>query len=279
MNKKSSVVKAFAKLNLNLKVLGKRSDGYHDIKSLMVTLVLADDIYISVRASGGIKLSSTDASLPKGKGNLAYRASKEFFSAAGIKPGSVNLHIVKRIPVSAGLAGGSADAAATLKGLNRIYGSPLSKSHLMDAAARIGSDVPFCLHGKPSIVTGRGETLKSAGSIPRLWVVIVCPFLKVSTEWAYKQYDLTKNQTGWYNSRQREFGVIFENDLERATVLKYPQILGLKEILTMLGSQVSLMSGSGPSVFGIFDTQQNAGRAHKALQALGAVKVILTRIR
>ncbi len=222
-------VKAYAKINLSLKILGMRPDGYHEIESLMQSVSLHDVITLSETPSG-IQLTTTNLRLPTDERNLAYKAAELFPRNTGIK-----IYIEKNIPVAAGLAGGSADAAAVLYGLNKMTECRMSNIELMELGAQIGSDVPFCLTGGNCTVRGRGESVTRNMLHATRSYVLVVPEVKVSTKWAYEAW----------NGEQGA-----KNDLEPVVVKKYPIIQKIKEKLLELGCSFAQMSGSGPSVFG-----------------------------
>jgi 4-diphosphocytidyl-2-C-methyl-D-erythritol kinase len=236
-------VKAHAKINLSLKILGRRPDGYHVIESIMQSVELCDYITLE-QIDSGIQLSTTNLRLPIDNKNLAYQAAKLFFSELKIenrklKIGGIKAHIEKNIPLAAGLAGGSADAAAVLYGLNIMFGSPLSREDLLQMGEQIGSDVPFCLVGGNCTVRGRGEQVARNPLHAARKYIIVVPELEVSSQWAYAAWDETSFKPG------------AKNDLEPVVVKKYPVIQKIKDRLRELGCSFAQMSGSGPSVFGL----------------------------
>lgn len=230
-------LKAFAKINLSLRVFDKRPDGFHNLESLMQSISLCDDITLSP-GSSGIELTCSDPSVPLGRDNLAYKAAELFLKTAG----GVKIRIEKRIPVAAGLAGGSADAAAVLFGLNCLSSlvSRLSSLELLKLGAEIGSDVPFCLTGGTCLVKGRGEVVEKQRPWPKTYFVLVCPGVCVSTRWAYEEFDKMHLET--------PDGI--KNDLEPVVVSKHEVVADIKEKLIKLGCLEAQMSGSGPSVFG-----------------------------
>jgi len=262
-------VQAPAKLNLILKVVGRRADGYHELVSLMVPVNLVDRLTFST-GSPGIHLTCHGIPLPKNGDNLVFRAAEAFFSRARRKP-FLSISLTKNIPVAAGLGGGSSDAAATLKALNTFYGHPLGSKDLAETALALGADVPFFLQNLPSIARGVGEQLEPVSDWPEYWYVIVTPPVSVSTAWVYNnlKLKLTTPENGYIVNPLREdwstIGDLLENDLETVTAVRYPVIRSIKRVLVEAGAEGALMSGSGPSVFGVFRSEEAAGRAKETV--------------
>lgn len=260
-----------AKVNLILRVIKKREDGFHDIFSVMQPVSLFDHISIEVKEGDSISVSSDRTDLPADSSNLAYRAARLFFDLTGIKKGAA-IHIQKNIPVGGGLGGGSSNAATVLTGLNGLTGAGLSEKELMDESSKLGSDVPFFILKGAAVATGRGEVLKKI-TLPRFNYVLVNPGLHVSTAWVYNNLDLTKkvednilsySEAGlWEGERIKRLLV---NDLEPVTAKRYPVISELKRELDGLGALGALMSGSGPTVFGVFPDRDSALSAFKSLK-------------
>jgi len=278
---------SFAKINLFLRITGRRPDGYHTLFSLMTRLELADIITL-VPASGGIKLFCGHPAVPEDKTNLAHRAAALFYDQAGINP-DMTITIDKRIPVAAGLGGGSSNAAAVLAGLNRRYEFPLSGSALMELAAGIGADVPFFLLDTPALAKGIGERLTPYHRLLPLPVVLTVPDIPVSTAEVYKSVNLAltfdknfSNLNSFTELTCFDTKTHLVNDLETVTAAWYPQIKRLRQMLAAEGAIGSLMSGSGPSVFGIFPDTETAERAGRSLQGRTventAVRVYVTKI-
>lgn len=262
---------AFAKINLTLDVGQKRSDGYHEICSVMQTVDLADTLSF-FRTPEGISIDCDSLQVPPGSGNLAYRALEMLSSRLG---GGVRLEIRKRIPVAAGLGGGSSDAAAALKGANVLYGLGLKEEKLISYAARLGSDVPFFILGGTVLARGRGEKVSRLVPCPELWLVLVKPDFGVSTKDVYAHYKpemseprtpmlLAALERGCRDDVVSSLG----NDLEKVTFKLYPEVGILKEKLDSVGSEKSVMAGSGPTVFGVFPGEDEARRAARELQGL-----------
>ncbi|MDD5491476.1 MAG: 4-(cytidine 5'-diphospho)-2-C-methyl-D-erythritol kinase [bacterium] len=255
-------IRAYAKINLMLQVLGKRADGYHDLASVMQEITL-HDLLTMVKIPEGITLTCSDQALPMDKSNLVYKAVMTMQKEADRlkKPVSgVKIHLSKNIPVGAGLGGGSSDAAAVLKGLNKLWQLRLSEDRLAWIGAKLGSDVPFFITGGTALAKGRGERLTLWPGIPAFRLVLVKPLMGISTAWAYKNLKISltkqpKNIKIIHNSlRKKRFNQLEEylqNDLESVCISKYPSILEIKHRLLALGATAALMSGSGSTVFGL----------------------------
>jgi len=258
-----------AKLNLLLRITGQRADGYHELVSIFVPVGLYDTLKIS-KLGRGLEVYWSGRELPKGQDNLVNRAAVSFFEKTGIRKGA-KIMAVKKIPLASGLGGGSSDAAATLKGLNQLWGNPLSNGDLKGVALSLGADVPFFLLQRPAIARGIGEILQPIRDFPSFWYVIVSPNLMVSTAWAYEtiKFKLTNEeiQNIIKNSKKAISNIseLLSNDLERVTLGKYPFLYSIKDTLIRLGARGALMSGSGPSLFGVFDSAKKAHEAGKIL--------------
>ncbi|MBW1732141.1 MAG: 4-(cytidine 5'-diphospho)-2-C-methyl-D-erythritol kinase [Deltaproteobacteria bacterium] len=278
----SLVVKAPAKLNLILKVTGRRPDGYHDLFSIMVPVGVCDTIRLSP-GEEGITIQCRGRDLPSDESNLVYRACECFFSAVGLKP-SVHAVVDKVIPIAAGLAGGSSDAAATLEALNKIYGNLLDPQGLHKLARELGADVPFFLAHGPCVARGIGHVLDPIEYFPSFWYVIVSPPLQISTAWVYGQLklELTQKSNNYIVEFSREMfdnlDNFLENDLETVVLPRFPEVQRVKALLLKAGAQGVLMSGSGPSVFGIFAERDSAIEAKRFLdqKRVGEVFVATT---
>ena len=251
-------LKAPAKINLALEVAGKRPDGYHEVAMIMQSVSLHDTLILSLQESD-ITLMCDRPELPCDHSNLAYRAAELLRREVGVARG-VKIELNKRIPLAAGLAGGSTDAAAVLKGLNRLWGLALSPVELEQLAARLGSDVPFCLWGGTSLATGRGEILTPLPDFAGHGVVLANPPLHVSTALVYGNYRgaVGNRRRDIFPLRrsieQQDFAAVADtlfNDLETVTVPAYPQVAEIKEQLLQAGAAGVLMSGSGPTVFAL----------------------------
>lgn len=271
-------LQAPAKINLYLKVTGRRVDGYHTLKTLMQKVSLCDKLELRPRRQG-IRLHCSGGAVPENSDNLVYRAAEFFLQAVGrLRKGSVpgvEISLEKNIPIAAGLGGGSSDAAATLKGLNVLYGYGCTDEELATMGLRLGADVPFFLvDTAAAIATGIGEIITPVPSLTGYSILLVNPGFSVSTRWVYQTFALTKRESAsnLKNSQEgfNEHGVLsrsvsvearsmaMRNDLEMITIAKYPEIDQLKNELIKNGAAIALMSGSGPTVFGLFDDKQSA---------------------
>lgn len=259
-----------AKVNLVLKVLRRREDGYHDIASLMQKVSLADDMEFAPRKEG-IALACPGSDLPTGEGNLVVRAARALFAEAGFE-GGAEITLRKRIPTAAGLGGGSSNAATTLMVLNEMFRFGFDRDRLIRIGARIGADVPFFIYGSSAWAFGIGEILEPAVTPPNMWLVLVNPGFEVPTKWVYQSLNLPLTKTAiQYSippfSGVRELAAVLSNDLEAVTVERYPLLGELKGFLLGQGALGSLMSGSGPTVFGLFEREADAVRAERALRS------------
>jgi 4-diphosphocytidyl-2-C-methyl-D-erythritol kinase len=267
----SLTLKAPAKINLFLKILNRRPDGYHEIESLMQKIALFDILHLS-RQRDSISLSCQGRPVPEDRENLVCRAALAFFSATGIAAG-VQIILEKKIPVAAGLGGGSSDAAAVLYGLNRLFSAGLDLESLMDVGLQLGADVPFFLQDcSGAVATGIGECIKKVKSISDSWILLVNPGFEVSTKWAYENFPLTYISNPYILARGREMDMNFKiaspalfeelgNDLEVVTINRFPEIGDIKKELKEAGAVTALMSGSGPTVFGLFSGKKQAQRS------------------
>lgn len=248
--------KAYAKVNLFLEITKKRTDGYHEIRTVFQTISLADELMLE-KTEEGITISCPDSDVPCDENNLIYKAVKIIKEISEYNKG-INIILKKNIPVFAGLGGGSSDGAATIRGLNKLLKLNLTCSEMSLAAASLGSDVPFFLEGGTVLAEGRGEKLVTCLPTPDLWVVVIKPDISVSTGWAYKQWDYDMKQCGNLenfvsNLTQNNFtdkNLLF-NSFEDIIKKHYPLIKTIKEKLDMLGVKDHLLSGSGSSVFGL----------------------------
>ena len=285
-------IRAPAKINLRLRVVGRRADGYHLLDTIMVPVSLYDEIEIrKVRVVGKnnrparqtIKVSCDHPLAPDGEANLAYRAAQLLMEKTKSDQ-AIEIRIRKRIPVGAGLGGGSSDAAATLVGLNRLLHLGFPGRKLERLALRLGADVPFFIRGQPARARGIGERLQPLHGVSRLWVVILYPGFPVSTAWAYRNLpakltklrvntSITSSLTGAGN-----LGNMLVNDLETVTLGRYPKIGLMKEMLMRAGAAGSLMSGSGSSVFGVFRSKRRAEQAFRRLRQEEEVQTYLAHL-
>lgn len=266
--------KAPAKINLLLDVLRKREDGYHEVEMVMTMVDLADRLELEELPGDRIVLSSQAGFIPTGEKNLAFQAARLIKERYRVSKG-VYMRLDKRIPVAAGLAGGSSDAAAALRGLNRLWGLGLSMRELEALGAELGSDVPFCVRGGTAVARGRGEALESIPAPPQCWVILAKPPINVSTSDVYGA--LKANELAEHPSlenmlraiRSSSFAGVCEamgNVLETVTLSRYPEVRQIKECMMKLGADGVLMSGSGPTVFGLVGRETKITRIYNGLR-------------
>lgn len=265
--------KAPAKINLVLDVLHKRPDGYHEVEMIMTTVDLADRVSFQPTANSKIQLKTSQRFVPIDKKNLAYQAADLLRKKYGVKQG-VEITLDKHIPVAAGLAGGSSDAAATLRGLNRLWNLQLSVDELARLGAQIGSDVAFCVYGGTALATGRGELIQELSAPPNCWVILAKPTISVSTADIYG--NLRVDQISHPNTsamlqalEQQSYEQMCQsigNVLEPVTMKLYPEVAILKEQMLRFGADAVLMSGSGPTVFGLVKQESRVPRIYNGLK-------------
>ena len=267
--------KAMAKINLGLDVVGKRPDGYHDLRMIMQTVNLYDRVKLTATRSPGVRVKTNLRFLPTDRGNHAYQAAQMLIDEFGIKDG-VFIDLEKHIPVAAGLAGGSSDAAAVLVGMNLLFGLGLSSEQLRLRGVKIGADVPYCIMRGTALAEGIGDRLTSLPGIPRCSIVVAKPDLRVSTKYVYTHLHLDENTVHPDIDAQIEairagdlkgMCACCGNVLESVTETAYPKISELKKTMMDGGALVSMMSGSGPSVFGIFDEKEKAQAVYEQLRS------------
>lgn len=266
--------KAPAKINLMLDVLHKRPDGFHEVEMIMTMVDLADRLELSELPRDSIIISSQAGYIPLDEKNLAFQAARLIKDRYDVKSG-VHIHLDKRIPVAAGLAGGSSDAAATLRGLNRLWRLNIPVEELLELGAELGSDVPFCITGGTALATGRGEKLTPIGSPPQCWVVLVKPQINVSTAEVYgrlRSANIAVHPSSLLMRRAIEEGDFqgvcdrLGNVLEEVTLKLHPEVQQIKDAMTRLGADGVLMSGSGPTVFGLVSKQSKVARIYNGLR-------------
>lgn len=265
--------KAPAKINLSLDVLHKRNDGYHEVKMIMTTIDLADRVELIDLPNEQIRIISHNRFVPDDQRNLAYQAARLLKDRYEIKRG-VSISITKTIPVAAGLAGGSSDAAATLRGLNRLWKLGLSLDELAELGAEIGSDVSFCVYGGTALATGRGEVIQHIQPPPHCWIVLAKPTIGVSTADVYRNLDLKTIEHPDVNGmvqaiQQKEYDTICHllgNVLENVTLRMYPEVANIKDQMKRFGADAVLMSGSGPTVFGLVQYESKVHRVYNGLR-------------
>ena len=273
-----------AKINLTLDILGKRPDGYHEVSMIMQSIALHDTLTMEKMREGiGLKISVPW--MKADESNLGWKAANLVKERCGVK-GGVNIHLTKRIPVAAGLAGGSADAAAVLRGMDRLYGLGLTDEELCSLGAELGSDIPFCLMGGTQLSTGRGEVLRRLKGMPTAWVVLAKPRVSVSTAWAYQNYDEQGAERHPDNDLVEQkiisqdlkaMAPLLCNVLESVTIKKYEVIDRYKQLMMEKGALMSMMSGSGPTVFGLTAKKSEALRIAAHLRHVTRADVFVTR--
>jgi len=264
-------IRAPAKINLFLKVTGKRPDNYHELCTLMCPISLYDTITLTFGAKKTLTFCS-HPDVPDGETNLAHRAAAAFLESIDCSEG-VRISVEKKIPVAAGLGGGSSDAASVLLAMNRYYGNPLSQDRLIETGCRIGADVPFFIFQKPALATGIGEKLESVAGLTPYRVLLVNPGFKVSTAEIFKNYNLTLTNREKVLKKSLFIDSVFDisrdlcNDLETVTGSRFPEIFSIKSLLLRHGAKGAAMSGSGPTVFGLFTDRTAAEIAVDAFRA------------
>ena len=268
-------IQAFAKLNLTLDILGKREDGYHDLRMVMQSITLADTLTLEENQGEGLRVNANLRFLPTGEKNLAAAAALRFWEALGREPEDLDIRIEKRIPVCAGMAGGSSDAAAVLRALNQRAGEPFSPKELARLGERVGSDVPYCVLGGTALAEGRGEVLTPLAPLPRCWVVACKPDFPISTPELFAQADRVKLrrrpdtaglvaalEAGDLGGVARRMYNVFEDVLPARL---YTRVAEIKNVLIQCGALGANMSGSGPTAFGLFDRLEAAQEARACL--------------
>lgn len=273
-------LRALAKINLGLDVTGKRPDGYHEVRMIMQSIQMFDQLEIEKSGEPGIRIETNLSFLPCNENNLVYRAADLLMKEFDIRSG-LDVKLTKFIPVAAGMAGGSSDAAAVLVGVNRMFGLGLSTRELMERGVKIGADVPYCIMRGTALAEGIGEKLTRLSPMPPCHVLIGKPGINVSTKFVYGNLDLKKVKThpdidairdaierGDLQGVARNMG----NVLELVTCPAYPVIEEIKELMMQEGALNAMMSGSGPTVFGLFDDQETAKKAYEKLRDSGLTR-------
>lgn len=266
--------RAYAKINIGLDVLRRRADGYHEVKMIMQTVDIYDELVLERRKEPGIELRMDNSDLPSGGDNLICRAADLLFREKKITEG-VNISLTKRIPIAAGMAGGSADAAAALRGVNELFDLGYSLTELQALGVGLGADIPYCLAGGTMLSEGIGEILTPLPAPPAAHLVIAKPDVNVSTAFVYG--NLHADRLAWHPDIDGMIAALQKGDLdgitgrlgnvlETVTVKAHPVIEQIKELLRKQGAENALMSGSGPTVFGIFKEKETAARAAEAVE-------------
>lgn len=267
------IKKAYGKINLGLDVLRRRPDGYHDVKMIMQMVDLYDTLTFEKREDQQIVLTADKEGIPCDENNLIYKAAKLLFSYKQVSYG-VNIHLEKRIPVAAGMAGGSTDAAATFTGLNELFELGVSQEELLKLGVQIGADIPYCILGGCALSEGIGEVLTPLPNPPYCELVIAKPDINVSTKYVYenlnlptlkKHPDIDGMRAAIEEGNLAGISERLENVLESVTVQKYGIIQQIKDEMISLGASNAIMSGSGPTVFGLFDSGEQAEHAKETI--------------
>ena len=275
-------LKALAKINLGLDVLGRRENGYHDVRMVMQTIYLYDNITIKKTQEPGIQLESNLFYLPLDEKNIAYKAAKLLMDEFQI-PGGVHITLDKHIPVAAGMAGGSSNAAAVLVGMNRMFSLGLSEKELMERGVKLGADVPYCVMRGTVLAEEIGEVLTPLAPVPKCYVLIAKPGVSVSTQMVYEKLDaqeITEHPdidgiiAGLENQDLYKVAASMGNVLELVTIEEYPVIEEIKNVMKEQGALNAMMSGSGPTVFGIFENRRTARKAQAKLRERKIAKQI-----
>ena len=277
-------LKALAKINLGLDVLRRKEDGYHEVKMIMQTIHLHDQIHMKKIEEDEIKIRTNLYYLPNNENNLAYKAAKMLKDEFHL-PGGVSINLKKVIPVAAGMAGGSSDAAAVLFGMNKMYGLKLSMQELMDRGVKLGADVPYCIMRGTALAEGIGEKLTQLPAMPKCHILIAKPPINVSTKFVYENLHANDLKPEDHPPVDAQIEALKEgnleklvanmgNVLERVTVPEYPVINEIKQLMLDNGALGSMMSGSGPTVFGIFKSYTDAKVAYEKIEQSGLSKQI-----
>lgn len=269
-------LKALAKINLGLDVLRRREDGYHEVRMVMQTVHIFDQLLLEKRQEDGIFVRTNLFYLPENENNLVYKAARLLREEFGL-PGGISIQLKKYIPVAAGMAGGSSDAAAVLFGMNRMYDLGLSVEELMERGVKLGADVPYCVMRGTALAEGIGEVLSPLPPMPPCTILVAKPGIGVSTRFVFENLradelefhpDIDGMVEALRNQDLKGLAGLMDpgNVLETVTVPAYPVIQKLKDAMMSYGALAALMSGSGPTVFGIFESRQAAKRAYGALK-------------
>ena len=275
-------LKALAKINLGLDVLGRRENGYHDVRMVMQTIYLYDNVTLSKTEEPGIKLETNLFYLPIDENNIAYKAARMLMDEFDIREG-VRIVLDKHIPVAAGMAGGSSNAAAVLVGMNRLFTLGLSQEKLMERGVKLGADVPYCIMRGTVLAEGIGEILTPLPPLPKCYVLIAKPNISVSTQMVYEKLDaqvIEKHPDidglleGLEQQNIRKIAASMGNVLEGVTIRQYPIIEKIKEAMKEAGALNAMMSGSGPTVFGIFNDRTVAKEAQAKLKQMHIAKQV-----
>lgn len=281
-NMNTIIKRAYAKINLGLDVIRRREDGYHEVKMVMQTIDLYDTLVFRISKEKGIFVTTNKNELPGDENNLVYKAAKLLMDTYSISDGIV-IELEKNIPMAAGMAGGSTDAAAVFHGMNELFSLDLSIDEMCGLGVKIGADVPYCIKGGTALSEGIGEILTTLQNMPECFLLIAKPDLDVSTKFVYE--NLNANSLSYHpdidgmvrairNNNLQEIAARMENVLETVTVKAYPVIDDIKMFMKENGAMNALMSGSGPTVFGVFETKEAVNQAYRELEKTKLVKHI-----
>lgn len=268
-------LKAYGKINLGLNVIRKRPDGYHDLDMIMQMVDVYDDVILTKTENCGIVVKTDTAILSNGKDNLAYMAAKTLMDEFDIHQG-IEIQIHKRIPIAGGMAGGSSDCATTMIGVNQMFDLGLTKEALMERGVKLGADVPYCILGGTAIARGIGEILTPLPTPPQCHVIIAKPPVSVSTAFVYghirpdeitKRPDIEGMVSAIRNQDLYQLAELLYNVMEDVTVPEYPVVRDMKEVMLANGALNAIMSGSGPTVFGLYDDKEKAEKTVEELKA------------
>ncbi len=267
---KKEYQRGYAKINLTLDVKAAREDGFHEVSMIMQQVRIWDDLHLEITEDDRIHFTSNVSFLGEGDNNIAYRAAVLMKERFGLK-GGLSIQMNKRIPIAAGLAGGSTDTAAVIRGINRLYGLGLTRGQMMQIGAELGSDIPYCIVGGTCRASGRGEWIQRlAVTMPFAYVILVKPSFGISTPWAYKMFDrqvITRRPDeaamieAIGSGDLDRIGAEMVNLLEPAAFHKFPVLVKIRQDLAELGANGVMMSGSGPTIFALFDKRKNATNA------------------
>ena len=275
-------LKALAKINLGLDVLGRRENGYHDVRMVMQTIYLYDNVTLTKKDEAGIQVETNLFYLPVDENNIAYKAAKLLIDEFDIKQG-VHIQLEKHIPVAAGMAGGSSNAAAVLVGMNRLFNLGLKQKELMERGVKLGADVPYCVMRGTVLAEGIGEILSPLPPLPKCYVLIAKPNISVSTKMVYEKLDSHEIEVhpdidgileGLEAQDIRKVAASMGNVLEKVTIEEYPVIEEIKTAMKEAGALNAMMSGSGPTVFGIFEDRKTAREAQDVIRKRNIAKQV-----
>lgn len=278
-------VNAYAKINLLLDIVATRTDGYHDLFMIMQSIGLHDTVTVTQNKSKKITITCNIDDIPLDEKNIAYKAARAFFDAVNVKNTGINIDIFKRIPHAAGLAGGSADGAGVLVALNELFKTELTADQLCEIGVKIGADVPFCIKGGTLLAQGIGDVLNKVKPLRKCYILIAKPDCGVNTGYAYKQFDEvgkvhTPDKLGMLCAMQsrdlEDISRRMENVFEQ--FIEVPNKVEIKEIMRENGAMGVCMSGSGPTVFGIFESKENAEKAGEMLKGLAKDIAVTTPV-